>query len=78
MSPEAALGGWIARVENGDMIRLDPEAGRLELLVDEAELSARAPSAGPDELQTYGRDLFQTMRNTVSTADLGGSVFEGA
>ena len=75
VSPEAAMGGLIAKVENGDMIRLDPEAGRLELLVDEAELQARDASSGPNELQTYGRDLFETMRNTVSTADLGGAVF---
>lgn len=75
VSPEAAMGGLIARVENGDMIRLDPEAGRLELLVDETELQARTPSAGPNELQTYGRDLFEVMRNTVSTADLGSAVF---
>lgn len=75
VSPEAAMGGMIAKVQDGDIIRVDPEAGRLELKVDQAELAARAASSGPNELQTYGRDLFATMRNTVSTADRGGSVF---
>ncbi len=77
VSPEAAMGGLIAKVQDGDIIRVDPEAGRLELKVDEAELAARTASSGPNELQTYGRDLFATMRNTVSTADRGGSVFLG-
>lgn len=77
VSPEAAMGGLIAKVQDGDVIRVDPEAGRLELRVDEAELAARTASSGPNELQTYGRDLFATMRNAVSTADRGGSVFLG-
>lgn len=75
VSPEAAMGGLIAKVQTGDMIRVDPEDGRLDVMVDDAELKARAASSGPNELQTYGRDLFATMRDTVSTADLGGSVF---
>ena len=41
MTPEAALGGPIAMVRNGDAIRLDVAARRIDLLVDEAELTRR-------------------------------------
>ena len=41
VSPEAAAGGPIALVEEGDRIRIDILANRLELLVDEQELSRR-------------------------------------
>ncbi|MDQ2735039.1 MAG: dihydroxy-acid dehydratase, partial [Pseudomonadota bacterium] len=41
MTPEAALGGPLALVRNGDRIRLDTKGRRVDLLVDEAELAAR-------------------------------------
>ena len=41
VSPEAAAGGTIALVEEGDRIRIDILANRLELLVDSQELSRR-------------------------------------
>ena len=41
IAPEAAFGGPIALVEDGDRIRLDVSARRLDLLVDEAELERR-------------------------------------
>ncbi len=75
VSPEAASGGMIAKIQDGDVIRLDPESSVLEILVDADELEARTASEGPSQLQTYGRDLFETMRGTVATADVGGSIF---
>ena len=41
MSPEAASGGTIALVEEGDLIAIDIPAHTIELLVDEAELQRR-------------------------------------
>jgi len=41
VSPEAAEGGTLALVEDGDMIRLDVPNRRLDLLVEEAELEQR-------------------------------------
>ncbi len=41
VAPEAAVGGALALVRDGDMIELDVEAGRLDLLVDAAELTRR-------------------------------------
>ncbi len=41
VSPEAAAGGLIALVEEGDLIRIDIPAGRLDLMVDEEVLVGR-------------------------------------
>jgi dihydroxy-acid dehydratase len=72
VTPEAAIGGPLALVRNGDRIRLDVEARRLDLLVDEAELEARrsawvAPAAPAGAERGYAR-LFQ---ETVLQADEG-------
>jgi dihydroxy-acid dehydratase len=40
-APEAAVGGVIGLVRDGDMIRVDADAGEIELEVDEAELATR-------------------------------------
>ena len=41
VGPEAAVGGPIAFVENGDRIRIDAQAGTIDLLVEEPVLAAR-------------------------------------
>jgi len=41
MTPESAIGGPLALVNNGDLIRLDVAARRIDLLVDDAELARR-------------------------------------
>ena len=53
-SPEAALGGPLAHVRDGDMIELDVPAGRLDLIVDPDVLAARARSFTPRELPERG------------------------
>lgn len=47
VAPEAALGGPIALVEDGDTIEIDVDAKRLDLLVDEAELARRRAAWRP-------------------------------
>ncbi|HEU4720618.1 MAG TPA: dihydroxy-acid dehydratase [Gemmatimonadaceae bacterium] len=47
VSPEAAVGGPIALVQDGDPIAIDVEAGTIELEVDPAELARRAPAPPP-------------------------------
>ncbi|TGD75808.1 phosphogluconate dehydratase [Mangrovimicrobium sediminis] len=77
LSPEASLGGAIARVRDGDLVRLDAAAGVLECLVPEADWAARehAPRAS-DECETgVGRELFGFMRRAVGEAEEGASVF---
>jgi dihydroxy-acid dehydratase len=49
VAPEASDGGPIALVRDGDRIRLDVEAGTLDLLVDEAELARRRAAWTPPE-----------------------------
>jgi dihydroxy-acid dehydratase len=58
-SPEGALGGPIGLVRNGDLIELDAVAGRLDLLVDDHELKARAAVFTPPTAHARGwRRLF--------------------
>src|SRR5436309_7178843 len=50
VSPEAAAGGALALVKNGDRIRIDGSAGKLELLISKTELGkrkAKPPKRGP-------------------------------
>jgi phosphogluconate dehydratase len=76
LSPEAADGGLLARLKTGDPIRLDAEAGVLEVLVDPAELAARPPKADPKAGEFgYGRELFAHMRRAAGPAESGAGVF---
>ncbi|KFF49745.1 dihydroxy-acid dehydratase [Gammaproteobacteria bacterium MFB021] len=47
VAPEAAAGGPLAAVENGDWISLDCDSGKLELEVDDAEIARRLAAADP-------------------------------
>ncbi|MBS0559502.1 MAG: phosphogluconate dehydratase [Proteobacteria bacterium] len=77
VTPEAAEGGAIARVRDGDLIRVDADAGRLEVLADPAEFAARAPAQADLSANEVGvgRELFATFRAAVGRADAGASVF---
>ena len=76
VSPEAADGGPLARVRDGDVIRLDAAAGRLEVLVPDAEWLAREVAVMPEQLRAanglgMGRELFAGMRRSTLTAEQG-------
>jgi phosphogluconate dehydratase len=75
VTPEAAKGGALAYVQNGDIVRLDPEAGVLEIKVDPAVLMARAPAVCPPSAPGFGRELFALMRQAAGPADAGASIF---
>ena len=76
MSPEAVDGGPLARVRDGDVIRLDAAKGTLEVMVDSAEWAARENVARPDDMGIgCGRELFAFMRAAFSPAEQGASVF---
>ena len=69
MSPEAAVGGPLAAVQNGDRVRLSVSEKRIELMVDEAEIARRLESHQSPELQNRGyRGLYS---RTVLQADEG-------
>ena len=77
VTPESAEGGPLARVQDGDLIRLDVDAGTLELLVDADALAVR-PLATFDahrNAKGTGRELFGMMRRAVSGAEEGATVF---
>jgi len=76
MSPEAAMGGDLAKVRDGDMILLDAEAGILDVEVDAESWAMRTPVAVPDDLEVdgCGREMFAGMRAQVSSAEQGASV----
>lgn len=78
LSPEAAHGGPISKVRDGDVIRLDTEAGRLDVLVDRAEFDARAAAEfRPDRAPAgLGRELFDLFRMNASSAATGASPFD--
>lgn len=77
VTPEALDNGAIGRVRNGDIIRLDLEAGTLEALVEPCEFEAR--NAEPFDLPAghhgMGRELFAGFRQLAGRADAGAAVF---
>lgn len=78
LTPEAAVGGPLARVRDGDEITVDSVAGTLLLHVASDELAARPATGRPPttaEMGGAGRELFASMRAAVGPADQGASVF---
>ncbi|MGH3244465.1 MAG: dihydroxy-acid dehydratase, partial [Spirillospora sp.] len=77
VSPEAAAGGPLGRVRDGDIVRLDADAGVLEVLVPDGEFEAREPAAGPPPGDAWGtgRELFRAFRHAVGPAEQGAGVF---
>ena len=76
VTPEAAAGGAIARVRDGDMLRLDAAAGRLDVLGDPAEFAGRAPAQADLSANAcgIGRELFAAFRRNVGPAETGAAV----
>ncbi len=72
VTPECAVGGPLARVRDGDLIRLDAGARSLEVRLAPEVLAAR-PAAVPSGAATtgHGRELFATLRAAVGDAERG-------
>lgn len=76
VSPEAAAGGPLAKVRDGDLIRLDAVAGTLAVLLPDDQWAARTPDTMSDaqrraDGQGLGRELFAGMRRNARTAEEG-------
>lgn len=76
LSPEALAGGPLCKVRDGDLIRLDAQAGTLQALVPAAEWDARVAAersaAMADEAgHGLGRELFAGLRRNVNSAEEG-------
>jgi len=79
VGPEAAKGGPLARVRDGDIIRLDATTGRLDIKVSDEEFDARdaavfRPNDAPEGL---GREMFNAFRPAVTDPEAGASLFAG-
>ena len=74
LSPEAAKGGPIAKLRDGDIVRVDAEAGVLECL--EPGFADRAPEVRDlsDNEEGLGRELFAAFRNHCGLASDGAGV----
>jgi len=76
VSPEAVAGGPLALLRDGDIVRLDAPAGKLEALVDEKEWSERRAATMGDAQHDanghgVGRELFAGMRRNALLAEEG-------
>jgi phosphogluconate dehydratase len=76
VSPEALAGGPLARLRDGDLVRVDAVAGTLHAQVDAAEWAQRGAASRPaDEAQAHdhdlGRELFAGFRRNVTSAEEG-------
>ena len=70
VSPEAASGGLLAYIHDGDMISIDIPAHKLDLLVDADELARRAAETAPKKLRDVSGYL-KRYRSLVSSASCG-------
>lgn len=73
LSPEAAGGGPLARIRDGDLIRLDATEGRIDVI--RVDLNQRECCAAPDrsEFAYCGQQLFELFREHVGPSDKGAS-----
>ncbi|MEE2860241.1 MAG: phosphogluconate dehydratase [Paracoccus sp. (in: a-proteobacteria)] len=74
VSPEAAMGGPLARLRDGDVVRLDAAAGTLECLAPDFEGRAPATFDGADSSVGLGRELFAAFRAVAGPATEGAGV----
>ncbi|MCU4530442.1 phosphogluconate dehydratase [Acinetobacter sp. P1(2023)] len=78
LSPEALLNGPIAKVQTGDMLVIDAEAGVLDVEIDDDVWRSR-PVAQPEHQAEnevgFGRELFGVFRAAAAPAEHGASVF---
>lgn len=73
LSPEALGGGPIAKLRDGDMVRVCAEKGVIEALVDAAEWDARDMPVPPPPPYDTGRELFALFRHHSDLAESGAS-----
>ena len=78
LTPEAQDGGPIARLQDGDIIRIDGDSGTLGVKVAAEHLMQRMPAAGAPAAHGSGRELFASLRAGLSNADRGASIFGSA
>lgn len=77
VTPEAAAGGALARLQDGDLLEVDAQAGVLRVELAPSQLAARPLAEAPHGLAAgYGLELFAVQRRLVGPADRGASIFD--
>ncbi|MNC29255.1 Phosphogluconate dehydratase [compost metagenome] len=77
VTPEAAAGGALALLHDGDLVEVDAVRGVLAVAVDAGEWAARTPAeAGQAQAVGYGLELFNLQRRLAGPADRGGSIVD--
>lgn len=76
VSPEAAAGGAIGKIKEGDVIRINAVVGSMNVLIDEDTWTERRPAVLSESAKTnnshgIGRELFGNMRKNVLSAEEG-------
>jgi dihydroxy-acid dehydratase len=77
VGPEAAVGGPIGLLRDGDMIAMDAESGTLSVELSDQELEERRRSWQPRETE-YGSGAIWRYANTVGDAEKGAITHPGA
>ena len=79
VSPEAASGGAIGKIRDGDIVEINTHMGLLSVTVDDSLDSRPAPDLALEQHHVgMGRELFAAFRKSVGSAEEGASIFGGA
>jgi phosphogluconate dehydratase len=78
LSPEGARGGAIAKLQDGDIVRLCAKTGTLSVLIDTDIWAAREAAPTPAQHVGTGRELFAMMQTGADEAEKGGSAMLAA
>jgi len=76
ITPEAASGGIISKIENGDIITLDILHKKVTLEVCDKTLQSRAPKIYNQQKYGFGVELFSPIRSLVCEASEGATIFQ--
>lgn len=76
LTPEARLGGPLAKIVSGDIIHFDADAGSVSLEVSTKVLAEREAADAPDVVQDVGRSLYGGFRSVVGASEEGASIFK--
>ena len=75
LCPGAEEDSILSRIQDGDVIMLDADEGRLDVMVSDEELMLRARAQVPEDEVGWGRDLFEIFRVHAASPEAGGGLF---
>ncbi|MCE6953262.1 phosphogluconate dehydratase [Cereibacter sphaeroides] len=74
VAPEAAMGGPLARLRDGDVVRVDAKAGRLDVLAEDFDTREPMVADLSSSAHGIGRELFEAFRRSVGPSTEGAAV----